>query len=173
MTDREVGSMTAALCDPLELSPSCDALDVFDALNELDCFGLRGGVAVLVDSQIVVSRGCCTGIEDWRELHDILKCESPWMGHDPAPWCEFPDQNSVRFWADGGGSCQHLGPTVLFSQTQIAEELQQFHNALLGTVQRFRQWLAVAGCRCTDSLVEKFDQSLAITSHEPLYKIVT
>lgn len=169
MTDREVGSMVAVLCDDLEVDQNSNASVVFAELNNLNFFCMNGGLAILEGSTTLISPGCCSGIQDWWELHGVLKCESPWMGHDPDPWCEFLENDNVRFWAGGGISGKQIGPSVLFSQQQVRDEIMRFHNHLQGTMQRLHEWLTSADCQQTDSIVDKFGQSFAITTDEPLY----
>jgi hypothetical protein len=172
MSDREVGSMVAALCDPLEIESSSDISAYLHALADLDCLNLRGGLALIEDSGIIMSRGCCTGVEDWRELYEIRDQQSPWMGHDPDMWCDFPDEKTVQFWSSGGTTGEQVGPMVSYSQSQVADELQRFRNSLTKAAERFGQWLESVDCKCTDALVDKFNQSFAVSVNDPLYKTV-
>ena len=71
MTDFEVGSMVAALCNPLELEPHSEASTVFRELNNLKDFSLSGGLEIVKGSTLIIEPGCCSAIEHWRELYTV------------------------------------------------------------------------------------------------------
>lgn len=50
---------------------------------------------------LAVSPGCCCGLEQWPEWNQVASGQSPWLGHDPAPWVEHLG-HQVRVWPDGG-----------------------------------------------------------------------
>src|SRR5579859_4713922 len=84
-----------------------------------------GGLAA-IDERQQIEPSCCSGLEGWREWHQLLTTpdQSPWMGHDPAPWIERSGTDFL-VWPDGGLS-DAVGPSaaamqpIRFTREQIA-----------------------------------------------------
>lgn len=123
LSDDGIGSLVASLCDPLDLKPHTDTHRILDELASLDSYSLRGGLRIMLGDQAIVSHGCCSGLEDWRELFTILEGESPWMGHDPDSWCDFLSNRLVRFWSAGGVSAERHGGHIDCSLQFVSNRL--------------------------------------------------
>jgi hypothetical protein len=169
MTLEETGSLVAALADPLEMAPGLSAQDALRQLAELEYFGLSGGLAVSASGRFVVRPGCCSGLEEWREWWAIRDRQSPWMGHDPTPWCQFLGDGLVRFWSGGGYTHDEIEPHVDLSTEGVAESLENVHADLRAVLGRLADWLGMFGCAEAETMLTKFDRSFAISTTRPAY----
>ncbi|WP_417750123.1 hypothetical protein [Rosistilla oblonga] len=172
LSEHAIGSLVGALCDPLDLKPRTNTQRILEELADLDSYSLPGGLSITVDGERVVSHGCCSGLEDWRDLLSILDSKSPWMGHDPDPWCEFLDNNIVRFWSTGGTASERSGMHIDCSMQLVSDELANFQLVLEHTMDQLRDWLLLTGASQANKIVETFGQSFAITTDVPLYKTI-
>jgi hypothetical protein len=86
---------------------------------------LPGGFASVDDTQTIYP-SCCSGLENWSDWLDVLSSgESPWMGHDPAPFIELVD-GRVHIWADGGlGDKPASVASVVFTIAQFESALRR------------------------------------------------
>ena len=124
--------------------------------------GVPGGFAV-TDGERLIGPSCCCGLETWHEWLDALTTrQSPWMGHDPAPFVEFQEER-VSIWADGdqGGSSRNGSP-ITFSASafdtavkQAARELSEFEEPL-------RRWLSVHAPRYEDNVAAQFRERFIV-----------
>lgn len=169
MTLEETGSLVAALTDPLELSPGVSVPEILRQLSELEYFGLRGGLAVSASQQFVVRPGCCSGLEEWREWWAIRDAQSPWMGHDPTPWCQFLGDGVVRFWSSGGYTQDEIEPHVDLAMERVIESLEIVHADLKAVLGSLGNWLSSLGYADAELLLSKFDRSFAISTARPAY----
>lgn len=159
-TDEEVGSVLAALARPVNATLEMSDFLVFHQLIGLERLTAQGGLAVLKAGQVVISPGCCFGLEDWREWQRAIANErTPWLGHDPSPWIDFSDGAVVRIWADEGTHADH----VELTRGQLQQGIESAHRDLQDFLGRFESWLRDRDYRETDRLVELFDRSFAIT----------
>lgn len=164
LSDSEIGSLVAALCDPLDLAPQTATEQILEALASLDRFSLAGGLRITDGDKVIVSFGCCCGLEQWRELFSILEFQSPWMGHDPDPWCEFLENDIVRFWSSGSISGMQLAPSIEFSTQRVADELAALEASLHATLSRLHDWLSAIGSPHRDTISDTFGRSFSITT---------
>jgi hypothetical protein len=81
------------LCTVVPIDPT--ALKVGDIVlckvsgNEYLHIGIYGSGVHRGRSRTVIGPSCCCGLEGWKAWLDILTTgQSPWMGHDPAPFVE-------------------------------------------------------------------------------------
>jgi hypothetical protein len=169
MAPEETGSLVAALTDPLELAPGLSTQEILRQLSELRYFGLRGGLAVSICGRLAVRPGCCSGLEEWREWWAIRDGQSPWMGHDPTPWCQFLDDGLVRFWSGGGYTQTEVEPHVDLPMRFVTESLELVHDDLRAVLGRLGDWLSGFGCADAETLLSKFDRSFAISTTRPAY----
>lgn len=76
--------------------------ELIERIVQADSLIAPGGIRVRdIDSNLAVAPGCCCGLEDWPEWDQVTQGQSPWLGHDPAPWAEHQGA-IVRVWPDGG-----------------------------------------------------------------------
>ena len=121
--------------------------------------GLPGGFAA-VDQEQVIGPSCCCGLEGWKEWLDILTTgQSPWMGHDPAPFVEVQGEQ-VCVWADGGLGGKHRGGSpVVFSKREFEKAVHEAARDLSEFEIPLRQWLNVHAPEHVDSLAAEFRES--------------
>jgi len=169
MTPEETGSLVAALTDPLEVAAGLSTQEILRQLSELAYFGLPGGLAVSARGRFVVRPGCCSGLEEWREWWAIRDGQSPWMGHDPTPWCQFLGDGLVRFWSSGGYTHAEVEPHVDLPMGRVIESLEHVYDDLRAVLGRLGDWLGRFGCADAETLLSKFDRSFAISTKRPAY----
>jgi hypothetical protein len=130
---------------------------------ELDSFNLPGGLGILNDGKLELTPGCCCGIEEWRELLTIPEGDSPWLGHDPSPWC-IPTDDGVRFAADAeADNC------IEMSLPDVVHDLRQFHVTLEQFIHSLEAWLLSQGVTETEEFIRKFDISFSITADGEIF----
>jgi hypothetical protein len=105
------------------------------ALRDTDGMCAPGGL-LAANGELVVSPGCCCGIESWTEWRHFLETgASPWMGHDPWPYAERVDGN-VLLWSDK--SDREAGEGVPPVKATVAE----FESALTAAETQVRSFFA-------------------------------
>lgn len=91
-----------------------------------------GGLAIS-SGDVWMSPSCCCGLERWRSWHKLLRAsaESPWLGHDPAPWVECIG-DGFMVWADGGlgGFDPETTARVALSRAELAGGLDFVEKSL-------------------------------------------
>jgi hypothetical protein len=71
-------------------------------LTEAESLIAPGGLRVRDSATgLTVNPSCCCGLESWQEWSQVAPGQSPWLGHDPAPWTEHLG-HTIRVWPDGG-----------------------------------------------------------------------
>ena len=102
-----------------------------------------GGLAIS-DGTFTVYPSCCCGLEGWRAWQRLLASgESPWLGHNPAPWVEQVDDDFV-IWADGGLGRFQSGSTrfLRLSRDQLERGITSVDAALEGFAESLDATLA-------------------------------
>jgi hypothetical protein len=106
-TDEQVGLFVATLAGRIDARLRGGRDEVVDALLAEESLIVAGGLQVCdTDIEVAVMPGCCAGLEDWRDLAQVLIGGSSGLGHDPGPEVEvLGDQ--LRVWQDGGSNRHH------------------------------------------------------------------
>lgn len=142
MGHARVGSaMARIVSENVEFAPGAGVHAVLDALLVGEpC--ISGGLRVRGPGHPGVEPSCCSDLSDWREWERLLSTgESPWLGHDPAPWAEVAG-DTVYVWPDGCFNTPRSrpGPPVRLLASDIRSELEVVESELRGFVQAVSQW---------------------------------
>jgi len=83
--------------------------------------------------------GCCNGLEDWREWHQVLDdCGQAWFGHDPDPRAERHGEN-VRLTVDAE---QNDSPVIELLATDLRRLLVGAEHDLASFLALAADWAA-------------------------------
>ena len=167
-TDAEVGLVVARLAEEMQVESSNDATRILHELLKCDRWQAEGGLAIAVGDEVVITPGCCSGLEDWRGWWlPLTKRISPDLGHDPAPWTEFLNDETIRIWEDGGNEREHCGLCVDLTAEQLKLRINAAHHNLHDFLQRLDQWLTEMKYDSVSEFVTRFDGSFEITCGQP------
>lgn len=133
----------------------------FNELFEKDYIALSGGVAFFSDDNKYILPSCCCGLEDYSHVIDsILKKQSPWMGHDPAPGLTY-NNNQVYVWPDDPEESEIKDNFIEFSFQELEEslaitskEVQEFIEGPL------YDWISKENIEIADIMKEKMKKWL-------------
>lgn len=121
-----------------------------------------GGFAA-VDQGALIAPSCCCGLATWREWLKVrATADSPWMGHDPAPFVEVqPDRICV--WADGGlGDDSRGGSPIVFSPSEFDEAVLQATTDLSEFENPLREWLCRYAPDHAESIARQYRERFAV-----------
>lgn len=147
LTPLEVGTavMSIAGCNDIDpedgLRPPrpADPLGSFlHGLLTFDTLFAAGGLRV-TDSATGVAfmPGCCNGLEDWREWHQVLEDNGQvWFGHDPDPRAE-RHGDAVRLTVDAE---QSASPVIELPATDLRHLLAGVEHDLTGFLALAADW---------------------------------
>jgi hypothetical protein len=160
-----IGIIVAQLAKYNSIELQKSAIEVLG--NILDTgkqFVLPGGVCVIKDEEEIVIPGCCCGLESWRGWFSFLENqESPWMGHDPAPWIEI-NNNQIRIWANGGISGDQKADFVDVSMEKYKRNFQSMEQDLQNFLFCLESWAMGIGFLDARKLIIKFNMDFDIQS---------
>ena len=158
--DDEIALVVATLASfngPLEGDRAATPEEL-EADSEL---ALPGGLAA-VDGNLTILPSCCAGLETWREWLDLVSGgETPWLGHDPAPWVE-RSHDGFTVWSDGGLGDPPAAPlvSVRFSPDAFASGIALVQADLRDFVSRLSNWsvtrMPTAGTRLSAAFARNF-----------------
>ncbi len=159
-----VGAFFASLVSYNQIEPADSPAATFAALRQSDLV-LAGGLRIIGAQGRSIGPGCCCGLETWRDWATLLASgESPWLGHDPAPWAE-RTESVVRVWADGGLSDRPPGGDYIEIERQrFHDDLRQVQEDLAGFLARAREWATALGYQDADALVDHIDDAFSISA---------
>lgn len=129
--------VTTALATIAEYNEDEDAREGLGGLLDQECLIVSGGLLVRdTETGVAIEPGCCVGLEDWRQWHDLLDGERPWLGHDPDAGLEFRD-GTARLWPDAHHSD---GPACEIQIADLPRHLEQVRQDLAGFLKLVRKW---------------------------------
>ena len=102
--------------------------------------------------------GCCSGLESWREWHDVTESRDIFLGHSPDPRLEHHD-GGIRLWQDASSP----EPTLSISSERLPELLDASERNLHGFLGAVRTWAEATIPNLAASLVAAPDEHLQIT----------
>lgn len=115
------------------------------------------------ESGVVLSPGCCSGLESWREdWFGILKGREPWLGHDPTPGIGIMER-SVRLRPDAGKP----GPIIEIALAELAGMLAGVQRDLDGFLAVTRNWAEELAQGMGDAVVAVLDRDFAVNVPMP------
>lgn len=123
---------------------------------------LPGGL-VVAHGDLVIEPSCCCGLEDWRDWEQALTGQSPWLGHDPAPWVEVSG-STVCVWADGAEDAATDTYAISFERAHFETELARAGTHLRAFLKQFARWTQSVGFSHPERVCCKLDRSFAITA---------
>jgi hypothetical protein len=180
MTAAEVGTVlaTMAVYEGLvgredEDEAAAGAEDLVRGLVAAEELSAPGGLRLRDEGTgAEVVPGCCSGVKDWREWYDLADGgEGPWLGHDPAPWCE-RDGEVLRVWPDGPlagvAPIGAVGRPVEVGLAELPGLLSGVRADLRGFLARTEEWAARHAAGLGGSLIAKLDAELRISGEERL-----
>lgn len=131
----------AAIVDSLALYNDILGATLDETLGNLESHGhlvVSGGIRAIAPGFDLVP-SCCCGLESWRDWYGIEPGgQSPWLGHDPAPYVDCTPDEAI-LWTDGP---EHSGPSLSVSYADLSSALAEVQAALTGFVGRLEAWLA-------------------------------
>ncbi|GAB2923121.1 hypothetical protein [Streptomyces mayteni] len=157
---------------PLEVGTALASLvaggDHIRGLLAADKVIAQGGLRVRDTAvDVTVSPGCCCGLGDWRDWLDVVRGDTPWLGHDPTPRVELAAP-VVRLWPDGGDSAEPpLGRPIEIPTGDVPGTLRTVQEELRGFLSLTRQWATRHAPALATELVAKLDADLAIGAPLP------
>lgn len=149
LTPLEVGTAVMRIAGCNDIAPEddnrpsrpADPLGSFlHGLLTLDTLFAAGGLRV-TDSATGVAflPGCCNGLEDWREWHEVLDGSGQaWVGHDPDPRAERHGE-TVRLTVDAE---QNGSPVIELPATDLRRLLAGAEHDLAGFLTLAADWAA-------------------------------
>jgi hypothetical protein len=157
-----VAEFFASLVSYNQIEPADSPAATFAALRQSDLV-MAGGLRITDPQGRSIRPSCCCGLETWREWATLLATgESPWLGHDPAPWAE-RTESFVRIWADGGLSDRPPGGDYIEIERQrFHDDLMHVQEDLAGFLARVREWVTAVGYQDADALVDHIDDAFSI-----------
>lgn len=168
MTQAEVGTALAVLVSYHPLAGEDVLKESGAALRQLleaDAVLAPGGLRLRHPaSGSTLEPGCCCGLEDWRDWLDLTHGDTPWLGHDPAPYVEHrPD--SVWLWPQGNAATPH---PLAVRTDELPALLEGVRQDLAGFLRLVAQWVTTERAEpgLAMALVELLDEALCVT--EPL-----
>ena len=147
----------AQLVEYNPVAAGSDAEGTLARVTAADHLVLPGGLQA-VDGDREVNPSCCCGLEDWRDWIEFVRSgQSPWLGHDPAPWLESAG-GVVRAWSDGGMN----GPAsdafaVEFEREQFVAAVDRVGRDLSEFLSRVGEWSRTVGVADPAALCGKLD----------------
>jgi hypothetical protein len=116
---------------------------IIQCITQADSQIAPGGLRIRdTDAGLTVSPGCCAGLEDWREWEQAADGQSPWLGHDPAPWTEHLG-SKIRVWPDGGLEGEappSAGPPVEIAVCNLPGLIADAHQKLQDFLDLLEPW---------------------------------
>lgn len=157
MSDSEVGLVMAQLVTYNGIKAKPTVAKLLGAVIADEGLVLPGGVQASAGER-EINPGCCCGLEEWRSwLLCLATGDSPWMGHDPAPWIESAGE-VVRVWSDGGLLDQAPDAFALaFERPRFVAELERVERDLQAFLARVGQWARVVGFSDPEALCRKLN----------------
>ncbi|MEL6927699.1 MAG: hypothetical protein AAFO95_03580 [Cyanobacteria bacterium J06600_6] len=108
-----------------------------DALDKKDELALVGGL-LFEQNSLKIAASCCADFQDWRIAVNAIKAGvSPWMGHNPSPWCDFDDGNII-VWSDEDSLEDSYFITL--TQAQFVEQLENAQQELQAFLKKVEVW---------------------------------
>ena len=131
----------------------------FNELFEKDYLALSGGIAFIADEHKYILPSCCCGLEDYSYIIDsIMKKQSPWMGHDPAPGLTY-NNNQVYVWPDDSESSRSGDNFIEFSFQALKESLAITSREVQGFIEGpLYNWISKENIEIADTMKEKMKQ---------------
>ncbi|UJW36688.1 hypothetical protein L3Q67_25810 [Saccharothrix sp. AJ9571] len=149
LTPREIGTVVMRIASCNDIDPGdggrpprpADPLGSFlHGLLTFDTLFAAGGLRV-TDSATGVAflPGCCNGLEDWREWHQVLDGSGQaWFGHDPDPRAERHGE-IVRLTVDAE---QNDSPVIELLATDLRRLLAEAEHDLTSFLALAADWAA-------------------------------
>ncbi|GGP91404.1 hypothetical protein GCM10010278_82090 [Streptomyces melanogenes] len=167
LSSREVGTAMAVLTNCNKGHRERRARDPQDSMEQVrrlvtaERVVAPGGLRVRdTATATVVSPGCCCGLENWRDWHELMNGETPWLGHDPTPRVEHLGE-TARLWP--GGECFD-GLPIDLPLTQLPELLGGVQDQLGGFLTSVEEWAAQYAAPLAAVVVAKLDEDLSIAA---------
>lgn len=129
-----------------------------------ECLIAPGGLRIRdTGTGVTVNRGCCCGLENWRDWQNLPGEETPWLGHDPSPWIEHLGQN-IRVWPDGGFRETCAGATPIeITTSQLPGLIDTAHRQLREFLDLIEPWAVALGQPGARELAPAIDRHFHIT----------
>lgn len=166
MTDLDLGTVVAALCaynvlgfdDHDRLLPDAAAV-VAQAAADPKLI-VRGGIEIVDGGRIVLSPGCCCGLEDWREWITFAEGGRPAdSGHDPDPLVERLPSGLLRI-----GYQYAPRDTVEVPAEDLRRALRQVEFDLVAFVDALAVWANRLAPASAAAFVDTVDRAFSLTS---------
>lgn len=149
LTPLEVGTAVMRIVSCNDIDPEddgrpprpADSLGSFlHGLLTFDTLFAAGGLRVTDSATgVVFLPGCCNGLEDWREWHQVLDgSEQAWFGHDPDPRAERHGE-TVRLTVDAE---QNDSPVIELLATDLRRLLVGAEHDLASFLTLATDWAA-------------------------------
>ncbi|ULL17926.1 hypothetical protein DVH26_27760 [Paenibacillus sp. H1-7] len=124
----------------------------FDTLFLEDGIAISGGIAFFENEQIYILPSCCCGLEGIFEMYEnVVNKQSPWLGHDPDPWIEYKENNTL-VWSDSAGSMERM-ITIPYSHEELVQCIQKSMSDLMAFIDiPLYQWLSNRNPRVGDEM---------------------
>ncbi len=126
--------------------------------QEFPC-ALAGGFAATLGN-VTIFPSCCCGLEAWREWTRVtVTGDSPWLGHDPAPWVDV-SEDGVTIWADGGLSDAAPPDTqkLVTSREELILAIEAARSSLEAFVSTFERGMTAQGVHNAAALARLFQE---------------
>ncbi|MFF5019883.1 hypothetical protein [Streptomyces sp. NPDC001165] len=114
------------------------------------------------ETGVVVSPGCCCGLEDWRDWLDIVDGAEPWLGDPPAPRIELSGP-VIQLWPVVGASDQRVRQPIEIPADTVPDILQTVRHDLSGFLAAAQQWADRYAPALARDLIAKLDEGLSIS----------
>ncbi|PPK89814.1 hypothetical protein CLV92_1303 [Kineococcus xinjiangensis] len=143
-SSEQVGLFLAQLLpDQDDTAAEPSAQEAIDATLTMEQLIAAGGLRVEEEGTgAVVVPGCCAGLENWREWAEVLRGQSPWLGHDPTPAVEvLPDR--LRIWQDSeapGGAVRVAAGFIDLQAVALPGLLREVQADLIAFLERVERW---------------------------------